>query len=156
MTTAIVTALLSAIAAFVGSWLAARFALDRFRHEKIWERRAAAYTAMFEALHEQENWYTTHLRAEMVGRELKDDEKDKLSAESNAAEAALKRRLDAETWLVSDEFTKRLKRLFKDLERRSETWIDHLENGEVAIENALRDLRIIARRELGVPPDKLS
>jgi hypothetical protein len=54
--TAVLTPLLAATAAFIGSWLAARFALSRFYRERIWERRAAAYTSIFESVHEYVRW----------------------------------------------------------------------------------------------------
>jgi hypothetical protein len=152
---AIITALLSAIAAFIGSWLAARFALDRFYHERIWERRAAAYTAVFDALHDQVKWYSTHLHASKGGREISDDEASKLSAESMAAQSALKRRIDSETWLVSDEFLLRIAKMVEDLGKRQKDWPTHLEVGESALESAIEDLRDIARRELRVPPDRI-
>jgi hypothetical protein len=152
---AIITALLSAIAAFIGSWLAARFALDRFYHERIWERRAAAYTAVFDALHDQAKWYSAHLQASMHGREISDDEASKLSAESMAAKSALKRRIFSETWLVSDEFLRRIAKMVDDLGERQGDWPSHLEAGENAVESAIEDLRNIARRELRVPTDRI-
>jgi len=52
----------SFIASFFGAWLAARFALYRFYREKVWERKIAAYTAIFEALHDMGRWYEAHIR----------------------------------------------------------------------------------------------
>jgi hypothetical protein len=150
---AITTAVLSAIAAFVGSWLAARFALDRFRHEKIWERRAAAYTAVFDALHDQAKWFATHADALERGRDIPDDEREKLAKEALEAAAAIRRRVDAETWLVSDAFLERIAKLADDLKVRFDDWPSYVEEGEIAIEAAIDDLRKIARRELRIPPD---
>jgi hypothetical protein len=159
--TAILTALLSAAAAFIGSWLAARFALDRFYHERIWERRAAAYTAIFDALHDQQNWYAA-ADAMMDGRKQSAEEKAKVSADADAAEAAMMRRIDSEIWLVSDQFLDRLAKLLQELkdppgleEKRKEDAQSHLKACDSAFFAAIGDLRKIAREELRVPPDRI-
>jgi hypothetical protein len=154
--TAILTALLSAGAAFVGAWLAARFALDRFYHERIWERRAAAYTAVFEALHDQAKWYGVHIRAMIKGREIPIDEAAKLSNEYMKASSDLQRRIVSETWLISDRFRERIEKMIEDLNERQEDWPTHLEKGQETLESAEEDLRTIARDELAVPSDKLN
>jgi hypothetical protein len=152
--TAVFTALLSAAAAFIGSWLAAHFALHRFYHERIWERRAAAYTAIFDALHDQQNWYDA-AHAMMRGRTISAEEKAKVSAEAGAAESALKRRIDSEIWLVSDQFLGRVAKLFLDLEEREEDVRSHLKACDSAFRAAIGDLRKIVRQELRVPPDRI-
>lgn len=145
--TSIVTALLSGIASFVGAWLAARFALDRFYSEKIWERRAAAYTAIFEALHEQ-------AKQLMSLRDIGSaKERDKLYAQLRAAEDALKRRVFSETWLLSDAFMNRFYKLSDEMEVRAESWSDNLEDGLCSFRAAHNDLRAIARKELKIPHD---
>jgi hypothetical protein len=156
--TAIFTALLSAAAAFIGSWLAAYFALNRFYHERIWERRAAAYTAVFEAIYDQTKWHSTHIDATMEGRKIPNDEAAKLSADAIAALRAMARRVDAETWLVSDKFRERVQDLVHSLSKeRDDTndWREFLEGRRNALQSAGRDLRDIARRELRVPPDRI-
>ena len=92
--------LLSAVASFVGAWLAANFALRRFYKERIWERKAAAYSAIFEALHIIEQWYDKHYDAYFEQRELPDEVTKKLRTNADAAEEDLERRLAAETWLI--------------------------------------------------------
>ena len=45
--------ILSALASFAGAWLASKWALSSFYKQKVWERKLAAYTAIFEALLDQ-------------------------------------------------------------------------------------------------------
>jgi hypothetical protein len=151
--TAILTALLSAAAAFIGSWLAARFALGRFYSERIWERRAAAYTAVFEALHNHSNWFNYHIDAMKHARETSIEEVARLTAEYRKAAFELRRRIDSETWLVSDQFRQRVEKLVTELEEHQDEWIKHVAVGHVALETATDDLRQIARDELNVPHD---
>jgi hypothetical protein len=57
--------LLTLIASFAGTWFAAHFALRRFYREKVWERKTAAYTAIFEALYDMSLWFETQFNAEI-------------------------------------------------------------------------------------------
>jgi len=136
MTTAIITAILSAAASFVGAWLAARFALDRFRHEEIWERRAAAYTLVFEALHDMQVTIEEAGPSEDNPKTLED------------AIAALTRRVDSEAWLVSSEFRDRL------VQEAAHTWDlnegDWRERFLRSLSFAINDLRSIAKKDLSV------
>ena len=38
-----------ALASFAGAWLASKFALNSFYKQKVWERKAEAYTSIFSA-----------------------------------------------------------------------------------------------------------
>jgi hypothetical protein len=80
---------ITALASFGGAWVAAQFALNTFYHQKIWERRADAYSAIFEALHDMSAWYDTHISAEMRKHEIPDDEERKLLEESAGQQIAL-------------------------------------------------------------------
>jgi hypothetical protein len=92
---------ITATASFVGAWLAARFALYRFYKEKVWERKAA-YTAIFEALHDMEKWFDAHISARRKDHEIPDDETERIGKEYRAARDLLERRLAAESWLLPD------------------------------------------------------
>jgi hypothetical protein len=148
--TALLTALLSAAAAFVGAWFAAHFALRRFYRERIWERRAASYTAIFDAIHDLRNWFDKQAASEVHGVEMTDANRETLSAAYRAAGSALRRRADSETWLISDAFRSRLEVLEQDLAVRHTDWIDHIEGNLTALDGALNDLRTLARAELAV------
>ena len=142
---------LSAIGGFAGAWLAARFALSRFYLERTWERRADAYTAIFDALHDMEKWFDKHIESEEQGRELSKDDVARLTEDYQKAGADLKRRVAKETWLISDNFRSRLRALEEALSQRTTTnWPEFLETSSGALNSAVDDLRRIARSDLSV------
>jgi hypothetical protein len=128
--------------------IAARFALSRFYQEKIWERKAAAYTAIFEALHFIDNWYSKHFDAYITQRELTQDETDKLRNAANDAEAELERRLASETWLIPNNCRLRLNKLTEDLKAREEDWFQYLEAGQHTLAVATDELRDMVHADL--------
>jgi hypothetical protein len=139
---------LTAIASFGGAWLAARFALSRFYQEKIWERKAAAYTAIFEALHFIDNWYSKHFDAYVTQQDMTVEETAKLRTAANDAEAELERRLASETWLIPDNCRLRLAKLTVDLKKREEDWFQYLDAGSATLKTATDELREMVHADL--------
>jgi hypothetical protein len=90
---------LTTIGSFFGAWIAARLAFDRFSREKVWERKAAAYTAIFEAMHHIGKWYEENLEAAAISRSFDVATADRLHADMNNAKNELARRFASETWL---------------------------------------------------------
>ncbi|MHC2672601.1 hypothetical protein ACVI1J_004764 [Bradyrhizobium diazoefficiens] len=128
--------------------MAARFALNRFYREKVWERKAAAYTAIFEALHFIDNWYGKHFDAYITQRDMTDDETAKLRTASVDAEAELERRLASETWLIPDKCRLRLAKLTTDLKKREEDWFTYLDAGQATLKTATDELREMVHADL--------
>ena len=143
---------LSFVAAFLGAWFAARFALYRFYRERVWEKKTVAYSEIFAALHGMGRWFDAHVHEATSGRELGEVAASHLSAEYGDAKAELERRLDSELWLIPTECRKRAEHLMRDLARRGDDWDwnDMLANGQAAIESANDDLRRLARIDLGL------
>jgi hypothetical protein len=142
--------ILTALASFVGAWLAAQFALRRFYREKVWERKTAAYTAIFEALHQMGRWFDEHISEIALDRELPKERAAELFRESRAAEALLDRRLASETWLIPDPIRGRIADGLIDLRRayNFSDWSDHLIHGTRAIRSLTDDLRRSVRDDL--------
>jgi hypothetical protein len=147
---AFLPAIITAIASFLGAWIAAKLALGRFYREKIWERKVAAYTAIFEALHDIHRWYDTHLESEMTHRELKDDYISELSESYNKAKVNLHRRLDAEIWIIPDSCQDRLRKMFKVLDKRYDSWFEDLDGGAWELSMTIKDLRDLVQQDLGL------
>ena len=149
--------IITALASFAGAWIAARFALNTFYHQKIWERRADAYSAIFEALFDMTLWYDTNLTAEMHSRDIPDDEQTRILEEHRIAERTLKRRLARETWLISDQNRSVLDELNKTMRRSGfDTYFDYLENGSYGIDQTIIKLRQLVRKEIGPRPSVFS
>jgi hypothetical protein len=138
----------SAISAFVGAWLAARFALDRFRHEKIWERRAASYTSVLEGLHDINQWayrssyhgYTT------PAGETPNHDFSKYIEASNA----IMRKVAGESWLLSEEFRSAVDQFGKLLMETRGHGGDYFYSFAASVQKVMKELREIARRDLSV------
>jgi hypothetical protein len=138
----------------VGAWLAARFALSRFYREKVWERKTAAYTAIFDALHDMEQWFKENNSALSNERELTADTEKRLSDASTAARTTLRRRLASETWLIPDVIRERIEEALVDLDlaasRNTNDWVEYLIQGHTVIDFLELDLRNSVRRDLRV------
>jgi hypothetical protein len=91
----------SALASFAGAWLASKWALNSFYKQKVWERKLAAYTAIFEALHDMNKWFETHLREEETKIIIPNDELEGLRLSYKVAQSDLQRRMDSDGWLLS-------------------------------------------------------
>ncbi len=145
------TAIIAAIASFVGAWIAARLAFARFSQEKIWERKAAAYTAIFEALHYIGRWYEKHYEAALVRRDIEGEKTTRIKDEAIKAEDELERRLGSETWLIPPECRARLEKMTQDLknaEHKDPEWESFLENCAFIIKTAVDDLRLMVVDDL--------
>src|SRR5215218_11023955 len=94
---------LTTVASFIGTWLAAQFALARFYKEKTWERKTEAYTAIFEALHEMQQWFIAHERSLRQAKDLPEDKDEELRTAHHKARNNLVRTLDRQSWLLPPE-----------------------------------------------------
>lgn len=146
------TAIIAIIPSFLGAWIAARLAFARFSREKIWERKAAAYTAIFEALHYIGRWYESHYEASLIQKDIGEDKEKQLKADANKAEDELERRLASETWLIPAECRTRLEKMTRDLknseyEQRT-SWQGFLEDGAFIVKTATDDLRLMTVDDL--------
>jgi hypothetical protein len=147
--------LLQVATSIFGGWLAAIFALRSFRSQKVWERKAEAYTAIFDALYDMARWYDEHFDAEIRGRELSEDKKSELSKAYMAAKDKLKRRIASETWLLPETASKRLEDLFKCLAIERNDWFKILDEDSYSISTATHDLRVIVREDMGLEGSRL-
>ena len=146
-------AIIAAAASFVGTWFAARLAFARFSREKIWERKAAAYTAIFEALHYIGRWYEKHYEASLTQKDIEEEKTKQLKIRANEAEDELERRLGAETWLIPTKCRARLEKMTVDLKNsgyRNTQWEPFLDEGCAIIDSATKDVRAMVVDDLGL------
>jgi hypothetical protein len=141
------TAVASFIASFVGAWLAAYFGLFRFYREKVWERKTAAYTAIFSALHEMDQFFNTHIE-DLEMHSFSEQEQQKLTGAFEAARAELRRRLAAEVWLIPPKCRQRIDRMNREFAERQEGWQAYLLSARVNIARAVEDLTRDVRVDL--------
>ncbi|MDR4520932.1 MAG: hypothetical protein R3E36_10105 [Nitrosomonas sp.] len=138
--------------AVVGAFLAAHLATRRFRSEKWWERKAAAYSELVEALHHMK-WYSSeHIDAAMENRWLAKEDKDEYWKQYKEARRNVWRIADASAFLVSPKVHEAIVTLERALgeARNADWWLEHAEQEYAAIQKCLVRVKELARHELGV------
>ncbi len=147
---ALVTGVLGLLGVIVAAWLAARFTAGRFFTERTWERKANAYSTVFEGLHAMLIWTSEHLDAEMEGRELSAAKSNELEAEYQEAKKRIRKEIAAATWLLKPEVEEEMDALWAGLRKRRDSWFEVLDDTYGALANTQTKLRMIAREDLGL------
>jgi hypothetical protein len=142
---------LTVTASFIATWIAAQLALGNFYRERIWERKADAYTKVFEALHDIERWHSKHLDAAMEGRDIPEQRRLELQRDANKAEQDLERTLAGQVWILPPAFYNRSLRLTDDLQKSAieeKEWVPFLERSIHSISETTRYLKGLVRSDL--------
>jgi hypothetical protein len=149
--------LLSSVGSFFGAWLAAHFALRRFYHEKVWERKTVAYTAIFDAIHDMGMWFEQHFNAMVRNRELSEEKQDELTATYQTARKTFERHLTSEIWLIPDDIRKRLDDLQNALDKLDDhhDWALIVSEGNKIVFEGTNELREMVRKDLLLNPNFL-
>jgi hypothetical protein len=147
--TSLVRLLTTLFIAVITSWLTVWFSLRRFRAERWWERKVQAYERIIGALHDSKEWYEQHLKAEKQQTDLSDVVVASLRTRSRSAHAEIAKAIDTGAFLLAVEAVKRL-RQYQDEQKAAQhnSWIDHLLADLSAIDDCLKDLIRIARRDV--------
>jgi hypothetical protein len=136
------------VASFIGAWLAARLALSRFYKEKVWERKVAVYSEMFNALHDINKYHEEQLLGHS-DNSLPKEEIDQLAARLRTGYELIKRRLDADTWLLPGKVRRPLARLDRELNIDSYRSQEALLSRRTQVSRqTIEDLRRIVRKDL--------
>jgi hypothetical protein len=129
-------------------WLALR----RYYREKWWEAKMAAYTSLIQAMHHM-NWdLSISIRAEMRGDHEETEYKKEWEAKHRAAWEEVRKQIDVGEFLYSAESVQILTDFNKATKReQNDTYFDHLERLQVAVEKYLPAIKASARADLGLP-----
>jgi hypothetical protein len=139
---------------FAGAWIASKLALGNYYRQQRWERKAAAYTSIFESLHAIERWHQKHFDASIEGKEISEERQKVLQAEANKAEGDLERCLAGQRWILPTAFYNRSLRLTHDLRHTAATeliWQPYLQRSLVLIDGTTRYLNELVQNDLGAP-----
>ena len=152
---AILTALFGLFGSILGGWISAQLSLRHFYKQRVWDRRADAYSEIFEALWEMSGWYEVAIKDIEFSRDLSDTEENSRNEAYRAARKRLERRLSRECWLVSDQVETRIRDALKfidgDFDRQ---WQVMVFEGSDALWGLVRDLQGLAREDLNVRKQK--
>ena len=135
-----------------GAFLAAYLATKKFRSEKWWEKKAAAYAELVEALHKMKWPASEHLNAEIEYRKVSDDDSNRMWKEFGVARQNIWRLADTSSFLISGEVMKAVQEMEQDLgkARSAESWFEHLDEQYGAVDKCLMRIKEIGKTDLGL------
>lgn len=139
-----------AVIAFIASYITIRLSLKRFHSEKWWEKKAEAYSAIIESLHNMKRYCDVEIDAKLLDRKLPEDRKNELLLKSGKAHDELKKRIDIGQFVISEKAVAQLIEFEKVYMKASDaqSWYEHLEERWVAIDDTLKRMRDIAKADL--------
>lgn len=138
-------------AAFGAVWLSARFAYRQAHVDRVWERKAEAYSEILEALHEIEEWFKAAFDDECLRREVASDVQATRDADYENARKRVRRRIAREVWLLPDKVQQRIEAMNIEMSTRQDSWFEHLDNSSWSVRKAVKDITKLAQEELRVP-----
>jgi len=150
MSQAAINVLTGILIAIVSAWVTVRLSLKRFRSEKWWERKMAAYERVIEALHHSKAFSDTHLEARLQGRDVSEERDQELRKYARDAHREIEKAADVGSFLLSPKALERLKQYQKDAKEAQQTehWEEYLMNDSAALESCLEDFIKIAKSDL--------
>lgn len=148
----IVQLIAQVVVAFGGAGLAAfltmRLTLKRFYRERTWERKAAAYTVVFEGLHDMLEFHSEHFDAAIERRELSEQRADELQSRYRRAREEVKRRIAGEIWLLDETVASAIEDLWRNLQKPYHSLEEALDEGYGCIAATQKKIIEIARADL--------
>ena len=150
MSDAAISILIAVVTGAVSAWITVQLSLKRFRSEKWWERKVAAYERVIEALHHSKAFTDAHFDAAQQGRTVSEEKDQDLRRRLEAAHLEIDKATDVGGFLLSDEAQERLKRYGKEAKEAANTphWVDFLIDDCAAVTSCLSDLIRIAKKDL--------
>ena len=128
--------------------LAARFAAEQAHLGRTWQRKAEAYSAILEALHEMEEWFSQALDDEYLSREVDAATSAARTADYQAARKLLRRSIAREVWLLPSTVQGRVVTMNKMLAARHDSWFENVDAGHFEVRKAVGDIAEAAYGDL--------
>lgn len=144
----------SAVVSIVVAWLAVSLAasptLQRFYKERIWERKANAYTTILEALFVWLDYYGTHFEAAIERRDLTPERIAELSKQKTKARTAMMRSVEGQRWLLGSELNDAIDTMDRALRQQKNSLEEELDDAWGAVRDARVTITALARKDLAV------
>ena len=140
------------VVAVVSAVVTVRLSLRRFHSEKWWERKAAAYNTLVEALFHLQ-LYLQESFDEHVDQRTIGPEREKALAERAAqGRDELYRAAAVGTFMFSAAATASITRCLSQLAKARDTddYFDYLDTELAAVSKCLDEIRLLAKQDLGV------
>ena len=109
----LIQAAISAGGAIGAAFLAANLAGKRFRHERWWEKKVAAYAELVDALHKMKRPYSEEVDAMLTGGEISGEKQQELWGEFNIARDNVLRIADTSSFLISTDVSATVRKIHR-------------------------------------------
>ena len=140
------------VIALITAYVTVRLATQRFRTEQWWTRKADAYKVLLDALHRVKSCDTKYLTELMQGRPFDEQSRSEILKVFREADLEVRKAIDTGSFIFCPEAMEVLRDLSEGLKQadRAETFDEHLEMELHAVEECLRVLPDIAKKDLNV------
>lgn len=138
------------LAALLAVWLTNHFTWKRTHSEKIWDRKADAYSAVLQALNEMEATLDAWMTDEMLRRETSDEVGEERRLRFNVARAQLESVIGRELWLLDPALKAHTEKLREVLSARYESWFEDLDASLYEVRSIIDAIAKLARKEMDV------
>lgn len=136
------------IATLIAVWLTSHFAWRRTQSEKVWDRKAEAYSAILQALNEMEDSLDAWMSDEALQRETSDEIGEERRIRYQQGRARLQSVIGRELWLLNPALKGYADELNRALSARYDSWFEDLDASLYAVRNAIKSVTLLAQNEL--------
>ncbi|MXP28875.1 hypothetical protein GRI58_08575 [Porphyrobacter algicida] len=129
-------------------WLTSHFAWRRTQSEKVWDRKADAYSTILQALNEMEASLDAWMSDEALRREPSDESSEERGVRYRQARARMQSVVGRELWLLNPAIKGYADELNKALSARYDSWFEDLDASLFAVRNTIKSVTLLAQEEL--------
>ena len=143
----------SLVIAVVTSLLTVRLALQRFRRERWWDRKAESYSRIVEALHGLVDFYEVSFDDHISHRERNEDQEAKMEAEFEQHRREVRKATGIGAFIISEKIAKVLSSLEKESHknrREAQSSFEWYDSQTATFRKALLEVRRLAKEDLEV------
>jgi hypothetical protein len=132
------------------AFLAAALASKRFRSERLWDRKAQAYSDLIDGLHHMKFYSNENYEAAIESRDLPEDYAEELWQSYKKARNDVVRIAESSSFLIAGEVEVAVKALEEAMgsARHTQYWQENYETRLVAIEECLKHVKLVGAKEL--------
>jgi len=105
------------------AWLTVRLSKNKFRSERLWDRKVSAYERVIEAFHNSKKFSYEHMRAEYSGGEVSEERDKELRQHAKQGMEEIRRTTDIGSFTLSEQA---MDIIFEYEHKSNET--DHMES----------------------------
>lgn len=139
---------LTTLAPLAGVWLGAWLTDNRSLKERAWAQKAQAYSDTFEALHIMQRFFDAAAEDELVRRDRPADVTAQRAAEYREARQKMLRAVARQSWLLPEAVSARVARMETVFDAAYASYFEDLDASSHECQQAAKDLRELARRDM--------